>query len=48
MAGETMNSSKFRDAEVLVIGAGPSGLVLAVWLARLGVRVRIVDRLAAP
>ena len=43
-----MNSSKFRDAEVLIAGAGPSGLVLAVWLTRLGVRVRIVDKLAAP
>ena len=48
MAGETMNSSKFRDAEVLIVGAGPTGLVLAVWLTRLGVRVRIVEKLAAP
>jgi 2-polyprenyl-6-methoxyphenol hydroxylase-like FAD-dependent oxidoreductase len=30
--------------EVLVAGAGPTGLVLALWLSRLGVRVRIVDR----
>jgi 2-polyprenyl-6-methoxyphenol hydroxylase-like FAD-dependent oxidoreductase len=43
-----MNSSKFRDTEVLIVGAGPSGLVLAIWLTRLGVRVRIVERLAAP
>jgi len=43
-----MNSSKTRDSEVLIAGAGPSGLVLAVWLTRLGVRVRIVDKLAAP
>ena len=43
-----MNSSKSRDAEVLIVGAGPSGLVLALWLTRLGVRVRIVDKLAAP
>ena len=43
-----MNSSKTRDAEVLIAGAGPSGLVLAVWLTRLGVRVRIVEKLAAP
>ena len=43
-----MNSSKFRDAEVLIVGAGPTGLVLAVWLTRLGVRVRIVEKLAAP
>jgi 2-polyprenyl-6-methoxyphenol hydroxylase-like FAD-dependent oxidoreductase len=33
---------------VLVVGAGPTGLVLAIWLTRLGVRVRIVDRNPAP
>ena len=43
-----MNSSKFRDTEVLIVGAGPTGLVLAIWLTRLGVRVRIVEKLAAP
>ena len=36
------------DTDVLVAGAGPTGLVLALWLTRLGVRVRIVDRLAEP
>jgi 2-polyprenyl-6-methoxyphenol hydroxylase-like FAD-dependent oxidoreductase len=30
-------------SEVLIIGAGPTGLVLALWLSRLGVRPRIVD-----
>lgn len=30
--------------EVLVVGAGPSGLVLALWLTRQGVRVRIIDQ----
>src|SRR5262245_5419661 len=33
-----------RDAEVLIVGAGPTGLVLALWLTRLGVRVRIIDK----
>lgn len=33
-----------NDPEVLVVGAGPTGLVLALWLARLGVRVRIIDK----
>jgi 2-polyprenyl-6-methoxyphenol hydroxylase-like FAD-dependent oxidoreductase len=33
--------------DVLVIGAGPTGLVLALWLAKLGVKVRIVDKTAA-
>lgn len=31
------------DNSVLVVGAGPTGLALALWLTRLGVRVRIVD-----
>jgi 2-polyprenyl-6-methoxyphenol hydroxylase-like FAD-dependent oxidoreductase len=31
-------------AEVLICGAGPTGLVLALWLTRLGVPVRIIDR----
>jgi 2-polyprenyl-6-methoxyphenol hydroxylase-like FAD-dependent oxidoreductase len=33
---------------VLIVGAGPTGLVLALWLARLGVRVRIIDKTAEP
>ena len=32
------------ETEVLIVGAGPTGLVLATWLTRLGVRVRIVDK----
>src|SRR5438445_2600060 len=39
-----MNASSTRDTDVLIIGAGPTGLVLALWLTRLGVRVRIVDK----
>ena len=35
-------------AEVLIVGAGPTGLVLALWLTRLGVHVRIVDMAAEP
>ena len=33
---------------VLVVGAGPTGLVLALWLTRLGVPVRIIDRVEGP
>jgi 2-polyprenyl-6-methoxyphenol hydroxylase-like FAD-dependent oxidoreductase len=36
------------DRLVLIIGAGPTGLVLALWLTRLGVRVRIIDKTAEP
>src|SRR5215469_5069941 len=32
------------DTEVLIAGAGPTGLNLALWLARVGVSVRIVDK----
>ena len=36
------------DADVLVVGAGPTGLMLANQLARRGVRVLIIDRHAGP
>lgn len=36
-------STDTADTEVLVVGAGPTGLVLALWLTALGVRVRIID-----
>jgi 2-polyprenyl-6-methoxyphenol hydroxylase-like FAD-dependent oxidoreductase len=36
------------DTDVLIAGAGPTGLVLALWLQRLGVRVGIVDKVAEP
>ena len=32
--------------QVLIVGAGPTGLVLALWLTRAGVRVRIIDKAA--
>jgi len=34
--------------DILIVGAGPTGLVLALWLTRLGVRVRIIDKTAEP
>jgi 2-polyprenyl-6-methoxyphenol hydroxylase-like FAD-dependent oxidoreductase len=34
--------------EVLIVGAGPTGMVLALWLNKFGVRVRILDKAAAP
>ena len=34
--------------DVLIAGAGPTGLALALWLAKLGVDVRIVDKAQEP
>ena len=36
------------DASVLIVGAGPTGLVLALWLTKQGVPVRIIDQTAGP
>jgi 2-polyprenyl-6-methoxyphenol hydroxylase-like FAD-dependent oxidoreductase len=43
VAGDTETS-----ADVLVIGAGPSGLFAALELSRLGVRTRVIEREPAP
>ena len=37
-----------RRTDVLIIGAGPTGLVLALWLTKFGARVRIVDKTPEP
>ena len=40
--------NEMLHTDVLIIGAGPTGLVLALWLTRLGVKVRIIDKTAEP
>jgi 2-polyprenyl-6-methoxyphenol hydroxylase-like FAD-dependent oxidoreductase len=35
-------------SSVLIVGAGPTGLVLALWLSKLGIPVRIVDKAPTP
>src|ERR1700745_2083800 len=35
-------------SDVLIVGAGPTGLVLALWLTKHGVKVRILDKTAGP
>jgi flavin-dependent dehydrogenase len=45
-AREAENDMMHND--VLIIGAGPTGLVLALWLTKLGVKVRIIDKTAEP
>jgi 2-polyprenyl-6-methoxyphenol hydroxylase-like FAD-dependent oxidoreductase len=36
-------TGKEIDSDVLVVGAGPTGLMLANWLLRLGVRTTVLD-----
>jgi 2-polyprenyl-6-methoxyphenol hydroxylase-like FAD-dependent oxidoreductase len=36
------------NPSVLIVGAGPTGLVLALWLTKFGIRVRIIDKTAEP
>jgi 2-polyprenyl-6-methoxyphenol hydroxylase-like FAD-dependent oxidoreductase len=43
-----MHRTEAQPVDVLIAGAGPTGLVLTLWLTRLGVRVRIIDKTAEP
>src|SRR5262249_17150622 len=43
-----MPGSTNAETDVLIIGAGPTGLVLALWLTHFGVRVRIIDKTDEP
>jgi 2-polyprenyl-6-methoxyphenol hydroxylase-like FAD-dependent oxidoreductase len=36
------------ETEILIAGAGPTGLAMALWLAKLGAKFRIVDKTPAP
>ncbi len=40
------HTSSLPSTDVLIVGAGPTGLVLALWLTRLNIRVRILDQTA--
>ena len=36
------------QSDVLIVGAGPTGLVLALWLSKIGVKLRIIDKAPMP
>lgn len=36
------------EEKVLIVGAGPTGLVLALWLTKLGIPLRIIDKASGP
>jgi len=36
------------SSDVLIVGAGPTGLVLGLWLTKLGIKVRIIDKTSEP
>ncbi|KAI5962906.1 hypothetical protein KGF57_001346 [Candida theae] len=42
----SLKTIKESRTDVLIIGAGPSGLMCAVWLARCGIPFRIIDKRA--
>ncbi len=43
-----MVRSGMTTLPILIVGAGPTGLVLALWLTKMGLAVRIIDRLDYP
>ena len=36
------------QTDILIVGAGPTGLVLALWLTKQGLNVRIIDKSSGP
>jgi 2-polyprenyl-6-methoxyphenol hydroxylase-like FAD-dependent oxidoreductase len=48
VANQAEGEQQMTQCDVLIVGAGPTGLVLALWLAKLGVKARIIDKTAEP
>src|SRR5207249_7212779 len=47
-SGAQVNLASPGDPVVLIAGAGPTALTLALWLTKLGIRARIIDKNAEP
>ena len=43
-----MNTTTSSDNQVLIVGAGPTGLMLAAQLLTRGIRTRIIDKSPSP
>jgi phenol 2-monooxygenase len=42
---DTVNGASAPDmVDVLIVGAGPAGLMMAMWMAKCGIKTRIVDK----
>jgi 2-polyprenyl-6-methoxyphenol hydroxylase-like FAD-dependent oxidoreductase len=39
-----MATSSESKCDVLIVGAGPAGLMMATWMARCGINARVVDK----
>ncbi|KAK8873572.1 FAD binding domain-containing protein [Apiospora arundinis] len=39
-----MAADSTSEVDVLIIGAGPAGMMMALWMSRLGIKTRIVDK----
>lgn len=48
MANSTNGSKKASKVSVLIVGAGPTGLVLAFWLKKRGIDFRLIDKKHKP
>jgi 2-polyprenyl-6-methoxyphenol hydroxylase-like FAD-dependent oxidoreductase len=40
--------TQMTQPQVLIVGAGPTGLVLAIWLRKKGINIRIIDKSIGP
>lgn len=43
-----VKSQENEPVPVFIVGAGPTGLVLAIWLRKKGIKVRIIDKSSEP